>query len=496
MLTQMKLAVIIAAAGCSARWGGGVSKVLLPLLGRPALSYSLDIFAASPQVERLVVAARPTDMAEIRHICLPYVEKGARIDICPGGGCRGASVAAALQALAQEGQLSHIAVHDGARPLLHAGDWQALLAAAQAGAAALVLAAPPVDSIKQVREGRISRALPRQELAAAQTPQLFRAELLRQAYHGLDPEQSPATDDAELVQALGCPVKIVWAERPNFKLTFRADLAAAEAELSRRQAGADAAAAAADGGAHGSRLSPRPLSGGPHPHQHQPAGVGFNPRAQGLGAEPPVTGARQAETETLAGAADRSLDDARLALRESLAALETVVLPGFRLGQGWDSHALVPGRELVLGGVLIPHPWGLLGHSDADVLVHAIIDALLGGAGLPDIGRQFPDSDPAYAGISSLLLLERTAGLLQQAGWETVNLDATVIAQQPRLAPYIEGMRANIAQALGLSPDLINVKAKTAEGLDSVGQGLALQALAAVLLRPLEPPPKTAAARA
>jgi len=153
-----------------------------------------------------------------------------------------------------------------------------------------------------------------------------------------------------------------------------------------------------------------------------------------------------------------------------------------RVGQGWDSHRLATGRALRLGGVEIPADQGLLGHSDADVLLHAVIDALLGAAGLPDIGRQFPDTDPAYAGISSLQLLERTAALLAAAGWQVVNIDSTVIAQQPRLAPYLERMRANIAGALRVRADQVSVKAKTAEGLGPAGQGQSMEATAVVLV--------------
>ncbi|MBR0374958.1 MAG: 2-C-methyl-D-erythritol 2,4-cyclodiphosphate synthase, partial [Firmicutes bacterium] len=156
--------------------------------------------------------------------------------------------------------------------------------------------------------------------------------------------------------------------------------------------------------------------------------------------------------------------------------------PRLRVGQGWDSHRLVAGRPLILGGVEIPFEKGLLGHSDADVLTHAVIDALLGAAALPDVGRQFPDSDPAYAGVSSLLLLERTYDLIEQAGFRPLQLDATVIAQQPKLAPHIDAMRANLARCLRLPADAVSVKAKTAEGLDSVGRGEAMQAMALALL--------------
>lgn len=156
--------------------------------------------------------------------------------------------------------------------------------------------------------------------------------------------------------------------------------------------------------------------------------------------------------------------------------------PPFRIGEGWDVHALVPGRPLVLGGITIPHTHGLLGHSDADALMHAITDALLGAAGLGDIGRHFPDTDDAFKGADSAALLAETARRVRQAGWHIGNVDSTVIAQAPRLAPHIGAMCARIAQVLELQVDQINVKAKTAERLGPVGQGAAIEARAAVLL--------------
>ncbi|WP_300449145.1 2-C-methyl-D-erythritol 2,4-cyclodiphosphate synthase [Accumulibacter sp.] len=153
-----------------------------------------------------------------------------------------------------------------------------------------------------------------------------------------------------------------------------------------------------------------------------------------------------------------------------------------RIGQGCDIHALVPGRRLVLGGVDIPHGAGLLGHSDADALLHAITDALLGAAGLGDIGRHFPDSDPRYRGADSRDLLRASVALLAQAGWRVGNVDATIIAQQPRLAPFLPQMVAHIAADLQIADSCVNVKAKTAERLGFVGRGEGIAAEAVVLL--------------
>ena len=154
----------------------------------------------------------------------------------------------------------------------------------------------------------------------------------------------------------------------------------------------------------------------------------------------------------------------------------------FRVGQGYDVHQLVAGRKLILGGVEIPHETGLLGHSDADALLHAITDALLGAAGLGDIGRHFPDTDARYAGADSRVLLRAAMALLVERGWRVVNVDATVIAQRPKLAPHIPAMVANIAADLGVLPDVVNVKGKTNEKLGYLGRNEAMEAQAVVLI--------------
>ena len=153
-----------------------------------------------------------------------------------------------------------------------------------------------------------------------------------------------------------------------------------------------------------------------------------------------------------------------------------------RVGEGWDVHALVPGRRLVIGGVQIPYDRGLLGHSDADVLLHAITDALLGAAGLGDIGTHFPDTDAQFGGADSSLLLAEAARRVRAQGWRIGNVDSTVVAQAPRLAPHIAAMRAAVAAALAIEPAQVNVKAKTAEKLGPVGQGQSIEARAVVLL--------------
>jgi len=226
---------------------------------------------------------------------------------------------------------------------------------------------------------------------AAQTPQVFRVALIREA---LDAQGGEAlTDEVQLLEARGHPVQVVAGDPRNFKVTFPADLELAEAPL---------------GAAPG---------------------------------EP-------------------------------------------RVGTGFDAHKLVPGRRLVLGGVELAFERGLLGHSDADVLSHAIGDALLGAAALGDLGLHFPPSDPSLAGISSLELLRRIAALLEQAGLRIGNLDAVVVCERPRLAPEIPAMRAAIGDALGIDRERIGIKATTSEGLGFTGREEGIAATATALLLP------------
>ena len=156
-----------------------------------------------------------------------------------------------------------------------------------------------------------------------------------------------------------------------------------------------------------------------------------------------------------------------------------------RVGHGYDVHRLTEGRALILGGVTVPFDRGLLGHSDADVLTHAVMDALLGAAALGDIGQLFPDTDAAYAGADSIALLERVTALLREHGWQVGNVDATVVAQAPRLAPYIPEMRRRLAEAMGLDVDCVSVKATTEERLGFTGSGEGMAAHAVALIERL-----------
>lgn len=384
---------VLAAAGQGRRMGGGSNKAFLPLLSRPMLLRSAQALSASKKIDAMLIVAAPEEEAEVRRI-LSQDDTLKPWQVVAGGSERQYSIANALKAL--PGGTDYVAVHDAARPLVLPESVDAVVEAAQRQRAA-GLAVPVKDTIKESdAAGCVVATPPRERLWAIQTPQVFEAALLRQAYAQAAAEGFLGTDDASLVERLGVPVHLVQGQYSNLKVTTPEDLVVAEAILQQR------------------------------------------------GEE------RQME---------------------------------WRTGMGYDVHRLVPGRKLILGGVDIPHSLGLDGHSDADVLLHALKDALLGAAGLGDIGRHFPDTEAQYRGISSLLLLEKVQTLLEQAGWVVNNVDVTVAAQRPKLAPHIPQMVKNVAAALKVSEERINIKATTTEKLGFVGTEEGMSAYAVAMLR-------------
>jgi 2-C-methyl-D-erythritol 4-phosphate cytidylyltransferase/2-C-methyl-D-erythritol 2,4-cyclodiphosphate synthase len=310
-----------------------------------------------------------------------------------GGSTRAQTVAGGLDDLAARGAQPDdwVLVHDAARCLVRPEWVDRLIDACIGDAVGGLLALPLADTLKQERDGRVETTIERRHKWAAQTPQMFRMGLLRQALAATD----AVTDEAGAIEALGHAPLLVPGDAINLKVTWPADFALAEHLLK----------------AH-----------------------------QGL-----------------------SMTD-------------------IRIGEGWDTHQLVEGRPLILGGVQVPHSHGLLGHSDADALLHAITDALLGAAALGDIGRHFPDTDAAFKGADSVALLVEAARRVRKAGWVPGNIDCTIVAQAPKMAPHIPAMCERIAAALGLATGQVNVKAKTAEKMGPVGEGLAIEARAVCLL--------------
>ena len=387
-----RVAAVVVAAGRGERLGMP-EKVVLPLVGLPMLAWSLRALEQAETIGLVVVVAGSQTLDAVGQIIRN--ERYTKVHaIVVGGERRQDSVGAGLAALPEGVEI--VVVHDGARPLAEPALFdRCATAAAESGAA--IAAVPVSDTLKRVSAGTIEGTVDRDGLWAAQTPQAFRLESLRQAMGSRSAET--VTDEARLYEVAGLPVAVVPSSLANLKVTHAEDIAVAEALLRAR---------------HGSQPTVRPM----------------------------------------------------------------------RTGIGYDIHRFASGRRLILGGVEITHDRGLDGHSDADVLLHAIADAVLGAAALGDIGQHFPPSDERFHDADSQLLLREAVRLVREAGWVPGNVDATVLAEAPRVAPYVPLMRERIAGCLGLSQDAVSVKATTNEGMGSIGRGEGIAALATVTLVP------------
>ncbi|MBE0476653.1 MAG: 2-C-methyl-D-erythritol 4-phosphate cytidylyltransferase [Coriobacteriia bacterium] len=389
---------VVVAGGSGERFGAPGGKQLAPVGGRPLLARTLEALSSAEGLRHLVVVTHPDRTEEYRDALradgVLDLSGAVEVVLVPGGVRRQDSVAAGLAVLPPETPV--IAVHDGARPAVDPG----LLTRAvdrlseDAGLDGVVVGHPAYDTMKVVDGLTVDSTADRSRLWHAQTPQVFRAEALRGAYHRAVREGVEATDDAALVEAAGGRVEMILGPRHNLKVTVPEDLALVEALLGER---------------------------GP-----------------GL---------------------------------------------GLRIGIGYDLHALVEGRPLVIGGVPVPFEMGLAGHSDADVLAHALMDGILGAMRAGDIGAHFPETDRAFAGISSLELLGRVGEMMAEGGFELLDADCVVMLERPRISPYRDAMRVAMADVLGVGAARIGVKATTMEGLGSIGRGEAAAAEAVVLLR-------------
>ncbi len=371
---------ILLAAGSSARMGE--DKLFINIGGRTALERSMEAMRGSGCFTRMVIVHRPQDKDKVEETARRIL--GGGCTFVPGGAERQHSVA---NALAQADGAEVVVVHDAARCFASPQLFRDCAEAARLHGAAAA-GTRTHDTIKTVDGTVITDTLDRGRIAAIQTPQAARLELLRAAHQKAAKEGFLGTDESVLLERMGVAVRFVEAGADNIKLTTPEDVLRA-------------------------RL---------------------------------MAGARQ------------------------------------RCGTGYDAHRLAPGLPLFLGGVKVPHTHGLSGHSDADVLVHAIIDALLGAACAGDIGHHFPPI-AEYSGISSIRLLERTRDIIAQRGYSVVNVDGTVIMQKPRLAPYVPQMRQQIAQALQMDAEAVSVKATTTEGLGFEGmqQGVSAMAVATLI---------------
>jgi len=387
------VSALIAAGGRGVRLGADRPKQFLEIGGRSILERSIERFVSHADVAEVVVAL-PEDYLDpmrARMAALGW----STVRCVEGGPRRQDSVEQAFRAARSDTAL--IAIHDAARPFVSASLISRTVAAASQHGAAIA-ALPVRDTVKEAggHAGAplrpIVATLRREDIFLAQTPQVFRRDVLARAFEVAGPQAAEATDEARLVEQAGFVVQIVEGEPGNVKITTPADLS----------------------------------------------------RAQQLVEEGP----------------------------------RTMV----RVGTGYDLHRLVAGRPLILGGVTIPFDTGLEGHSDADILCHAVTDAVLGAAAAGDIGRLFPDTDAAWKGADSIRLLAGAVAHLHGAGYRVVNVDATIIAQRPKLLPYLDDMRANLARALQVEVAQVSVKGKTNEQVDSMGRGESMACHAVALV--------------
>ncbi|MRX51160.1 bifunctional 2-C-methyl-D-erythritol 4-phosphate cytidylyltransferase/2-C-methyl-D-erythritol 2,4-cyclodiphosphate synthase [Paracoccus sp. S-4012] len=372
------LACIVTAAGRGLRAGGGEPKQWRDLAGRSVLARAVD---AMRPFGRVIVAVHPDDMARA------VVEFGGTVTLVAGGETRSASVRAALETL-DGGGVTHVLIHDGARPLVPRPVIEAVVAALASGAEAAAPGLPVSDALWRVADGTVEGAADRDGLARAQTPQGFRIATILAA-HRAHPEG--AADDVELVRREGVAVAVTPGHEENLKITWPGDLDRAAAILRR-------------------------------------------------------------------------------------AAVEV------RMGQGFDVHAFGPGDQLVLCGVTLPHDRGLSGHSDADVGMHALTDAILGALAEGDIGRHFPPSDPQWKGADSAIFLARAAEIAAARGYRLGNADVTLICERPKIGPHAAAMQARLAEILGCEPGRISVKATTSERLGFTGREEGIAAMASAVL--------------
>lgn len=385
---------IVPAAGSGTRMrlaSPGLSKQYLPFGTGTVLTTTLHALWQADLLTGLVVVVPEADVSTITHElqALPFADA---VQVVAGGATRQESVRCGLEAIPQDAE--YVVVHDAVRPLVKGEVLVRVIEAAKVHGAATA-GLPITDTVKRADSGgTITETIDRTGLWSIQTPQAFRAELLREAHRVAVAQGAQYTDDAGMVEAIGQPVKVVEGDPRNIKLTLPSDLQLAQAWYRKEEEGA-----------------------------------------------------------------------------------------AVRVGIGYDVHRLEEGERLILGGVEIPHTHGLVGHSDADVLAHAVTDALLGAVALGDIGQHFPDTDPKYKGADSMELLKAVVDLLAQHGWRPMQMDAVVAAQRPKLAPFIPAMRKSLAAALQLDEGAVSVKATTTERLGFVGREEGIEVRCVVTVR-------------
>ena len=399
MTSPLRTAAIVPAAGSGTRMGLPGPKQFYALNGVPILVHTVRALARAGGLDGIVLVVPADQLARAQELVNEYQLERV-LGVVVGGSRRQDSVKAGLDFLPASVKL--VLVHDGVRPFVTPELAEECLRRAAAVGAAMA-AIPVKDTLKAVTDLRVVKTVDREQLWQAQTPQAMRVDLLRRAFIVAEEKGITGTDEASLLEAIGCPVAVVPGSEQNIKITRPEDLRLAEAIMH---------------------------------HDH--------PR-------------------TVPGA--------------------------MRVGHGYDVHQLVADRPLVLGGVTIPHSLGLAGHSDADVLTHALCDAILGALGAGDLGRHFPDTDKKYKDICSLRLLEQVVAMAADRSYLLANADITVVAQRPRLAEFLPAIIANLATACRVDQTAVNCKATTTEKLGFAGREQGIAAHAVVLLSKSSPAP-------
>ena len=383
---------IVPAAGSGNRMQASRNKLFLPLENEPIIAHTLKKLVGFG-ISHFIIPIQDVERDQFQNIVDELKIENISISFVTGGEERQQSIFNALQAVGEEFQM--VVVHDGARPFVDSNTYERVLKEAREMGAAIA-GVPAKDTVKEVSTfGEVDRTLVRSRVWQIQTPQIFSACLLKEAYEEARKQHFVGTDDSSLVENLNHPVAVVMGNYENIKITTPEDMKIGKMFLK-------------------------------HCKEVQ-----------------------------------------------------------MRIGKGFDVHQFSEDRPCILGGVVIPHSKGLLGHSDADVLCHAISDALLGALALGDIGTHFPDSDSRYKGADSVVLLQKVMEMIRSRGFELGNLDTTVMAEEPKLMPHMLKIRARLAEALQTDISKVSVKATTTEKLGFVGRGEGIAAEAIVLLTSL-----------
>jgi 2-C-methyl-D-erythritol 4-phosphate cytidylyltransferase/2-C-methyl-D-erythritol 2,4-cyclodiphosphate synthase len=418
--------VVIPAAGRGTRFGGEVPKQYLEVGGQSVLAWTLAALLGHPLIEGAVVAVSADD---------PWwpgwtAFGGKPVLACVGGGTRAASVLAALQALPEHVRADDfVLVHDAARPNLADADLERLIERGREDPVGALLAAPVRDTLKRAGDdGGVDATEPRERLWRALTPQMFRRLQLTRALDEAAGAGIEVTDESMAMERQGLRPLLVEGNETNFKITTPGDL--------------DRFAYIVKAGS----------AGAPMPDLR----------------DTPVQMPKQQQQASDVAPARPAPEAGGL---------------GIRIGQGFDVHAFAPdGDHVMLGGVRVEHSRGVLAHSDGDVVIHALCDAILGALALGDIGRHFPPTDPRWEGADSTQFLEHCAGLARARGWQVGNADVTVMCERPKVGPHALAMCTHLAQVLGVAADAVSVKATTTEKLGFTGRGEGIAAQAVVLL--------------